>query len=379
MCVNESRSALLSRSAFMGAVGAAALPLLSFPQTASAAVPAAFTVPQGLSAANARAAALAAASPRVRQLYGRVETLAASIGDATLRADVTALLQTATPRYQQHYATPEQQAALRDALALEGFVKADEPLQGIFPLAPGERALPFWAAPGSETGGHHSYPGGLCMHELFNASMGEQFCQTYDRLYFGGHGSVDRDTAVAAALYHDIMKVVVFQYHDDGTFFKEASIGGTGAHHVLSGAEAIVRGRDARFVVTLLSAHAAPSLGDEAKVVAWCRAAALIAGVDPVAYGLVRKTTDGWALAQRPPIEAFVNHLSDHDFVLSIPASTAVEAQLRVVAPHYGVAATGGAFEWWRLGLLSKMSSIALYQALTRGDESFNAALRSTV
>jgi hypothetical protein len=38
----------------------------------------------------------------------------------------------------------------------------------------------------------------------------------------------------------------------DGTLAGELTIAGTGGHHILSGAEAIARGRDPRFITTLL-------------------------------------------------------------------------------------------------------------------------------
>ncbi|HEY5341327.1 MAG TPA: HDIG domain-containing metalloprotein [Candidatus Aquilonibacter sp.] len=373
MCVASTRTSLLARSGFLGAVGAAALPLLA--SAAADAAPAApLVVPTGLSAANARAARIAARSPLVRSLHMQIVALAGSVGDATLRADVVDLLARPRASYQAMYPTSQSRVALRDALAREGFIAADAPVAGLFPPVGADGiAQPFWSTPGSDTNGHHSYPGGLCAHELFNARMGMQFAQTYDRQYFGGRANVDPDVAIAAALYHDIMKTVVFQYREDGTFLEELSIGDTGGHHCLSGAEAILRGRDARFVTVLLSAHAAPSLGDERKVVTWARAAAMIAGVDPVAFGLVKRTPDGFGLAALPPVEAFVNHLSDHDYVLTIQAAHHVRPALAAIAPSLGIAAAET--NWWRLRACSEHSEIALYEALTRGGDAFKVLL----
>ena len=50
--------------------------------------------------------------------------------------------------------------------------------------------------------------------------------------------------SIAAALYHDIMKAVVFQWREDGTLLDELTIAGTGAQYP-SGAEAIVHGHPA--------------------------------------------------------------------------------------------------------------------------------------
>ncbi|HKU68566.1 MAG TPA: HDIG domain-containing protein, partial [Candidatus Baltobacteraceae bacterium] len=214
----------------------------------------------------------------------------------------------------------------------------------------------------------HSYPGGLLLHELFNSTMAANFERTYDAIYFDRASRVNRDVVIAAALYHDIMKTVVFQFNEDGTLLDELSIGDTGAHHCLSGAEAIARGHDARFVTVLLSAHAAPSLGDEQKVVTWCRAAAAIAGVDPVEFGLVKKTADGYDLAALPPAETFVSHLSDHDFVLTIPAVREVAPRLAAIDPSL----------WYRHEVLARHSAVALYQTLaTSGEAAFRNAVSS--
>jgi hypothetical protein len=307
----------------------------------------------------------------VRRQVDAARSLARSISNTALCTDVEALLDSRAPLYARKHPTQESRTELRDKLAQQGFVAPNAPVSGIFP--PGidspNSIQPFWSAPGSAIDSHHSYPGGLLVHELFNARMGANFEQTYDALYFDGRKEIDRDVVIAAAFYHDIMKTLVFQYNEDGSLLPELDIAGTGGHHCLSGAEAIVRGHDARFVTVLLSAHAAPSLGDEAKVVDWCRASATIAGVDPVEFGLVKKTADGYALAQPAPIEAFVSHLSDHDYVLSIHAVREVVPRLHKFNETL----------WFRHEVLAKASAIALYRELTRGEDAFFQAVLDIV
>ncbi len=200
-------------------MGAAALPLFADPARALAAVQDAageqarsLTIPAGLAPANERAARIASGSPYIRAHVAQITALAASIGDATLRADVLDLLNLPVPRYMRRYPDAASQIAMRDDLAFAGFIAPGAPVSGVFPpMSPAlGYAQPFWSAPGSDTNGHHSYPGGLCVHELFNARMGEQFTRIYDLQYFNGRSTVDRDLAIGAALYHDIMKTMVF-------------------------------------------------------------------------------------------------------------------------------------------------------------------------
>jgi hypothetical protein len=335
-----------------------------------------------LSRGNAAAASLARGSNLAIATYSRTEALAASISDRELRTNVLELVRSPHALYADRHPTPASRAAVRDALAREGFVAVDAPVRGIFP--PGTepestlRVQPFWSAPGSGEGSHHDYPGGLAVHESFNATVAEGIASAYDQHYFGGRPTIARDTVIAAALYHDIMKTVVFGWNDDGTVFDELQIAGTSGHHVLSAAEAIVRGHDARFVTTLLSAHAAPSLGDETKVVAWCRAAAIVANVDPVGYGLLRRDGSNYALAADPaPLEAFVNHLSDHDYVVSVHAMHVVAARLQQRWTRLPARARlAPTFPWYRAMILTRTTALALYDMLARsGADAFDRTL----
>jgi hypothetical protein len=381
VCVSESRSALFDRAAFFGVIAAVAAPLALGPEAIAEAADPRYPLPMpagSLTPGNGHAMRLAQRSPYVRTMYANVESLAHTIGATDLRESVLAFMHHPAPDFAANQPTLQKRTAVRDALAAAGFVKPDAPVSGIFPpgTEPNSPTVmqPFWSTPGSGNGSHHAYPGGLTIHEYFNASMSDAFGKTYDAHYFGGRPTVDRDTIIAAALYHDIMKTAVFQWHDDGTLFDEAVIAGTGAHHTLSGAEAIVHGRTPRFVTTLLSAHAAPSLGDEKQVVDWCRAAAIIAGVDAVAYGLVKVDGSGFKLAADPvPVESFINHLSDHDFVLSVHAAQVVDARLRARYAQWQPPTTLG---WYHAAVLSQSTAIALYDTLARrGESAFADAL----
>ena len=392
MCVADGRAAFFSRPGFLGILAGVAAPLIAgvagVEQAAAAERVPRVTLPEPrtpLTRGNAAAASLARGSNLAVATYARVEAAASSIEDRALRATVLDLIRNPRPLYAERHPSPASRTAVRDALAREGFVTPAAPVRGIFP--PGTEpestasVQPFWCAPGSSEGSHHDYPGGLAMHESFNAAMATSFASQYDTHYFGGRPTVSRDTVVAAALYHDIMKTVVFGWNDDGTVFDELTIAGTGAHHVLSGAEAIARAHDPRFVTTLLSAHAAPSLGDEAKVVAWCRAAAIVAGVDPVQYGLVKRDGTNYALAADPvPLEAFVNHLSDHDYVVSVHAMHVVAARLQQRwSRQEGLTRLAPTFPWYRAMILTRNTAIALYDTLARnGPDAFDRTLMRT-
>jgi hypothetical protein len=275
-----------------------------------------------------------------------------------------------------------------DAAAITGGVKA-----GVFPPIRDENSacphvpLAFDATPGSNFGGHHSYPGGLAVHESFNDQSSINFAATY-RGEYGQTGPgrlpvtegssprpedsfIDQDLILAAPIWHDWAKMLVFQWNADGTEFTELNFGGngttdnfgaagdsrTGGHHILSVAESMARGLSPAMVITQASAHSAPTLGNEFKVVNWLRAAAIVARIDPVAKGYLVHDSQG--KLRLPPlvslgegvdlpaagqtnllIEYQIHNLSDADFTNSIPAVAESQVLLAQLAPAYGYDAT---------------------------------------
>lgn len=275
-----------------------------------------------------------------------------------------------------------------DAAAITGGVKA-----GIFPPIRDEHTacphlpLAFTATPGSNFGGHHSYPGGLAVHESFNDQSSINFANTYRGEYAqlrsarlpvaeGSRsqpedGFINQDVVLAAPIWHDWAKMMVFQWNADGTEFAELNFGGngvndnagaagdsrTGGHHILSVAEAMARGLSPEMVITQASAHSAPTLGNEFKVVNWLRAAAIVARIDAVEKGYLaqdaqgrlhlpalRDLGDGVDLPAAGQtnllLEYQIHNLSDADFVNSIPAVTESQALLQAVAPRFGFDST---------------------------------------
>jgi hypothetical protein len=280
-----------------------------------------------------------------------------------------------------------------DASAISGGVKA-----GVFPPILNEGTncphlpLSFNAAPGSAFHGHHSYPGGLPVHEANN----DQSDINFAGLYRGSYGTnglhnlpvvsgeqlslfsffpqqqpdlfINQDVILAAPMWHDWGKTLVFQWNGDGSEFTELNFGGTGTndawgapgdsrtggHHIISIAESMKRRLSPELVITQASAHSAPTSGNEYKVVNWLNAAAIMAQIDPVAKGYltrdsqgrlrlpaVRQLGNGVNLTsslstENLLVEYALHNLSDSDFNLSGPAVTTAETVLAAVAGMFG-------------------------------------------
>ena len=234
----------------------------------------------------------------MREALRRLVATARGIRDQPLRAETLALLQ--DPRrcvaHRRGLATPEAQDEVIRQLREAGLLN-DADAAG---FAPGVRAgifpplreagtdcpqLPqsMRSAPGSVFGGHHSYPGGLVVHEANNDLSDLNLAAQYRSLY-GANLPIDDDVIRAAPIWHDWAKTLVFQWNADGSEFAEFNFGGNGTtdawgatgdartagHHLLGIAEAMARGLSPLMVVTQASAHSAPTLATSGRSSTGC-------------------------------------------------------------------------------------------------------------
>jgi hypothetical protein len=179
---------------------------------------------------------------------------------------------------------------------------------------------------------------------------------------------IDQDVVVAAPIWHDWAKAIVFQWNADGSEFIEMNYGGNGktdawgapgntktsSHHILGVAEAIMRGMPPALVIAHASAHGAPNAGNEFSVVNWIHAAAILAGVDPIEKGYLMKDATGRlrlaalrqlgsiniqaSLPNQPNMlyEYVLHNLFDADFTYTGTASVQSDLLLRILAPKFG-------------------------------------------
>ena len=386
---------------------------------------------------NARAVKTAQASPLVRSAYEFLIGQTFALSNDRLRTQTLDALSNPQTciQHRANLTLTDKQNILAELLAQGLLNKADDStfpgglLAGVFPPVLDDPSAcphlpqPFWAAPGSSFGGHHSYPGGLPIHESNNDTADINLAEEYGHVYGGTNADglaavnilgiyfpnpedrssgvlrLDHDLILGAPLWHDWAKSIVFQWNADGTEFQELSIGGSGAgmdnygaagdartggHHILSIAETMLRGFSPAFIITQASAHSAPTSGNEFKVVNWIRAAAIVARLDPIARGyLVRdnkanlrlpalhKTgeVDLLAAGQTNILAEYELHnLSDADFTFSGPAVAADQLVLAQLAPGFGYDSTQTAVynNRYRNVVFSNFSAERLYVIYSR-------------
>ncbi len=354
---------------------------------------------------NARAAAIATNSPLVQSAYTFIQAQIGRLADPNLRAQTQdAILNANTCILHRANLKPADQQVIVAQLLAQGLLNpADNAmfpgglLAGVFPPVVSDGTAcphlpqPFTAAPGSGNGSHHSYPGGLSVHESNNEvadiNLASEYRNVYGEFPPGGLPSVNTQ-AIAAPQPQQVTALLPFLDGDliIGAPFgttgprpsssngmrtarssPELSIGGSGAaldnygqagdartggHHILSIAEAMKRSFSPAFIITQASAHSAPTLGNEYKVVNWIRAAAIVAQQDPIARGYLVRDVHGNlrlpALRETNQVdlnaagqtniltEYQLHNLSDADFTQSIPAVTSLQVILAQLAPSFG-------------------------------------------
>jgi hypothetical protein len=291
-----------------------------------------------LIAGNRRAEEIASRSPVVMASFRYLHANALRISSPPLRKQILELLDNPAPTFYREWPTRENKQDLYNRLLARGFISPGDnrfpegmSLAGLFPPVSNPRHSPqrFWGAPGGSFNGHHSYPGGLVIHEAFNLRSALALAANYRAQYPGM--AINEDFVIAAPIWHDAMKAVVFQWKSDDSELPELVIAGTGAHHILGIAEALHRRLPPRLVIAIAAAHGTPGFEPSGKLVDWLEAAALLAHMDPVEYGVLRRPAaisgDGSASAANLELpwpispEATINNLSDGDFVLSITAA----------------------------------------------------------
>jgi len=315
---------------------------------------------------NARAEAIAQTSPHAKAALAFIESQIAQLHDPALRSAVKAMVSNPAPTFMARWPDAAARAKAHAALVKEGLLDpAHTPPEALFPpLAdPAKAPQSFLAAPGGGTGGHHSYPGGLAEHTAFNLQSALDLEANYRQRY--GITDLDHDLVIAAPILHDLMKAWCLQWKADGTELDQATIANTASHHIFILAEALHRGLSAELVVAVAAAHDPPHLAEE-KVAGFLRAAAILAGVDPQQRRLT---------ARGASIEAEINHLADHDFVISEPIERTVLDALGEAAGAPGMSAADR--RWRALEAQARVPALAIYAALrARGPSAVRELLR---
>ncbi|WP_456325842.1 metal-dependent phosphohydrolase [Desulfonauticus submarinus] len=318
----------------------------------------------------------------IQDAWNSLKIAVKGIKDPGSRILVEDILKNPAPTFMERYPDRASRAVLRKKLIKARLLDESISEANFLPPTqnPGKSPQPFYSAPGSGYMSHHAYPGGLVTHTLFNVRISSALYENYAALY--GY-NLDKNVIIAAQILHDLHKPWVFQWQDDGSLRSEVKLAGTGEHHCYSIAESMYRGLPPEVVVAQACAHERPwDDKNEQKIVNWIKAAAILAGKDPVKEGYLSKS--GKTLPIPRAQEYFVIHLGDHDWVLTVPvAKWLIPIIKKIAQKEYRMSDAdihGKQFNFFRNYIFSQISIMKLYHILkNQGEEGITKIIKDLI
>lgn len=336
-------------------------------------------------------AAMATASRLVSAAYNELLQVAASLEDASYRRLMTECVAAPKVTFLEMYpAEGDRRRLFAEMVKLGFFNKEDSPEH----VWPGGHMNPqtYLTAPSSHNDFYNAHPGGLAVTVAYNIRMAEAYTNNY-RQIFGL--PINRDLPSAALCVHEYPKVWLYQWQQDGSWLEEPRTvydDTWHAHCIYVTAELMHRRHDARIVMAMAAAHQLSALEasmDGHRVVCkWCgldrvahfiRAAAVMAQVDPVDYGLLERKGRDTVLAPQPA-EQWVTHLADMNWPYTMGAAHLYTYPLlqELARNDYGLTdrdLAGRPFNQLKNYVWSQLGQIALYEIFVR--EGFDAVRRT--
>ncbi|HVZ00910.1 MAG TPA: hypothetical protein VHA35_15490, partial [Dongiaceae bacterium] len=249
-------------------------------------------------------------------------SVAASLEDDGYRRLMTECIAAPRVTFLELYPTDADRKRIFDEMVKLGFFNAADSVDEVFPrghLTPQS----YLTAPSSHNDFYNAHPGGLAVTVAYNIRLAEAYTANY-RQFYGL--PINHDLPSAALCVHEYPKVWLYQWQQDGSWLEEPRTvydDTWHAHCIFVTAELMHRRFDSRIVLAMAAAHQLSALDarmEGKRVVAnwvgldrvahFIQAAAILAQVDPVDYGLLERKGGKLVL---PPVtaEQWVTHLAD--------------------------------------------------------------------
>lgn len=335
---------------------------------------------------------MARASRLVTSAYNELLAVAASLEDRDYRRLMTECIAQPRVEFLEMYPADADRRRLFKEMVRLGFFNREDSPDEVWP--PGHmNPQTYLTAASSHNDFYNAHPGGLAVTVAYNIRMAEAYTANYRQMY---GLPINRDLPSAALCVHEYPKVWLYQWLDDGSWLEEPRTvydDTWHAHCIYVTAELMYRRFDSRIVMAMAAAHQLSLLDarmDGKRVVCnwmglervahFIKAAAVMAQVDPVDYGLLEKRNGKVVLAP-VPAEQWVTHLADMNWPYAMGAAHLhTWPMLRQVAQEdFGISKRdlgGRPFNQLKNYVWSQLGQIALYEILVR--EGYGAA-RDTV
>jgi hypothetical protein len=334
---------------------------------------------------------IAVSSRLVTSAYNELLSVAASLEDAGYRRLMTECIVAPKVSFLELYKGDQDRSRIFAELVKLGFFNAEDAADEVFPrghLTP----QTYLTAPSSHNDFYNAHPGGLAVTVAYNIRLAEAYTANY-RQFYGL--PINRDVASAALCVHEYPKVWLYQWLEDGSWLEEPRTvydDTWHAHCIYATAELIHRRLDSRIVMAMAAAHQLSALDarmDGKKVVTdwvglervahFIEAAAVLAQVDPVDYGLLEKR-NGKLILTPQPAEQWITHLADMNWPYAMGAAHLYTYPLlqQVARDDLGLSErdlAGRPFNQLKNYVWAQLGQIVLYEVLVR--EGFDAARKT--
>jgi len=335
---------------------------------------------------------MARSSLMITGIYNELLRTAASLEDADYRRLMTECITRPKITFLELYPSDDDRRKLFKEMVRLGFFNAADDPDHVWPrghMSP----QTYLTAPSSHNDFYNAHPGGLALTVAYNIRMADAYTQNYRQVY---GVPINRDVSVASLLVHEYPKVWLYQWQQDGTWLEEPRTvydDTWHAHCIYVTAELMHRRFDSRIVMAMAAAHQLSALNasmDGRKVVTnwvgldrvahFIKAAAVLANIDPVDYGLLERKGGGEVVLAPQPAEQWVTHLADMNWPYTMGAAHLyTEPMLRqFAASRLKLKERDRAdkpFNQLKNYVWSQLSQITLYEILVREDE--DAAFRT--
>lgn len=340
--------------------------------------------------------AMARSSRLVMSSYNELLSVATSLEDSGYRRLMTECVVKPQITFLEMYPSDEDRKGLFKEMVKLGFFNKDDNPDEVWPRGH-MNPQSYLTAPSSHNGFYNAHPGGLAVTVAFNIRMADAYTANYRQMY---GVPLNRDLPAAALCVHEYPKVWLYQWREDGSWLEEPRTvydDTWHAHCIYVTAELMHRRFDSRIVMAMAAAHQLSALEasmDGKRVVChWCgldrvshfiEAAAVMAQVDPVDYGLLERRNGKLVLAPVPG-EQWVTHLGDMNWPYIMGAAHRITLPLlqEVAVSDYHLSAAdldAKPFNQLKNYVWSQIGQIPLYEVMVReGHEAARATVRRLI
>jgi len=364
-----------------------------------------FVLPEPLSLNQVEAMTprqIADSSALVRGAYQELHQVASSLERQEYRAIMFEYLTRPKLTFMTDlYRSPSDRKAIFDEMVKLGFFMAEDNADYVFP--PGvENIQTMYTSAQSHNDWYGSHPGGMALVVAFNIRIADAHTNSYRSVY---GVPANRDISACALGIHETPKSWFHSWKPDGSYNEEPrGLYGLAfhTHATYITAEMMHRGMDSALTMAVAAAHSTSSIDVKAEghhtavrlvgpaaVTDIIHSAAVLAQVDPVDYGLLKRKSDGKYELAVLPAEQWITHLGDMNWPYTLGSAHPVSHDLlkTMAQEDYGISAKDlqafpyvKPFNQLKNYVWAQLGEITLYEVMQReGNDAARALVKRLV